>query len=555
VILDINPKSGAYFLTVGRDRPLLIKSLIDEHGLDLSLTGSNNQEVVLVTHEPCAAVTFFEFGTDRAKMALATLQHEIELSQTSYSGSHFWTPPGHELWDFQRADLDYLLRRKNALDADQPGLGKTPVAICYANEIGARHVLSIVPANIRFQWERRVREWWRVAWEDAGAIVHTISNSRRGVVPTDDYNASWTIVSYDLARSPAIGRALSRQNYDLGVFDEAHFLKTPDSKRTQAVFGGARDPLFEPLAGRCAQLIGLTGTPLPNRPREAFTLAKGMCYDAIDWMPEVTFTERFNPSMKMEGTRPDGSTFFFIDERTGRHAELQNRLRSTFMVRHEKRKVMTSLKMPVYDLVSVEETKAVKQALEAERLLDINPEDLSGADAEVLGHVAAVRRQMGIAMAPQVADYIQMLIDGGEDKLVVFCWHIHVLDIIENKLRAKNPGILRVDGSTTAFQKEQRVRKFVTDPAAGPIIGNIQSMGTGTDGLQEVATHGLIVEPSWTPGENIQCGDRLDRGGQRGQVQLDIFVAPDSIAERVLAAALRKLKVTDAALDKKFILT
>lgn len=554
MILDFNSRSGAFFLRVPRSKGQLIQELVQEHGLDLSLTASSSSEAVLVTHEPCAAVTFFEYGTERAKEALCQLKYEIELSE-AVSNSHFWTPPGHELWDFQRGDLDYMLRRKNNLDADQPGLGKTPVAICYANEIGARHVLSIVPANIRYQWERRVREWWRLAWERPDAVVHTITNSRRGVVPVDDYYASWTIVSYDLARTPAIGRALARQRYQLGIFDEAHFLKTTDSKRTQAIFGGARDPLFDPLASRCDQLLGLTGTPLPNRPREAFTLAKGFCYDAIDWMPEVHFNERFNPSERREGERADGSTFVYIDERTGRHAELQNRLRSTFMTRHEKRKVMKSLKMPIFDLVSVDETTAVKQALEAERMLDIDPENLQGCDAAILGHVAVVRRQMGIAMAPQVADYIQMLIDGGEDKLVVFCWHIEVLNILERKLKAKNPGLLRIDGSTSAFQKEHRVRKFVDDPTAGPIIGNIQSMGTGTDGLQEVATHGLIVEPSWTPGENIQCGDRLDRGGQRSQVQLDIFVVPNSIAERILASALRKLKTTDAALDKRFVLT
>ena len=37
-------------------------------------------------------------------------------------------------------------------------------------------------------------------------------------------------------------------------------------------------------------------------------------------------------------------------------------------------------------------------------LLDIDPENLEGADAEVLGHIAVVRRMMGIALAPS-GDY------------------------------------------------------------------------------------------------------------------------------------------------------
>jgi SNF2 family DNA or RNA helicase len=60
----------------------------------------------------------------------------------------------------------------------------------------------------------------------------------------------------------------------------------------------------------------------------------------------------------------------------------------------------------------------------------------------------------------------------------------------------------------------------------------------------------LIAEPDWVAGNNIQAIDRLDRGGQKLVVQADTFVAPNSIAERILAAALRKLQTTHAALDK-----
>jgi SNF2 family DNA or RNA helicase len=239
----------------------------------------------------------------------------------------------------------------------------------------------------------------------------------------------------------------------------------------------------------------------------------------------------------------------FIDERSGRHGELQNRLRANFMTRHLKREVMTQLKLPVYDLVQLEESGAVKAALQAESLLDIDPENLEGVDAEILGHIAVVRRMMGIAVAPLVADYIEMLLDGGEDKLVLFAWHIEVMNILEERL--KRHGIIRVDGSTSASKKQKLVENFQRDPKIRVALGNILSMGTGTDGLQHVSCHALIAEPSWTPGENIQCFDRLDRGGQSRTVQGDIFVVPGSIAERILGAALRKLRVTHSALDRR----
>jgi SNF2 family DNA or RNA helicase len=156
---------------------------------------------------------------------------------------------------------------------------------------------------------------------------------------------------------------------------------------------------------------------------------------------------------------------------------------------------------------------------------------------------------MGVALAPQIADYISMLIDGGEEKLTLFAWHIEVLDILEKALRRH--GLVRIDGSTTTRQKQERIDLFIQNPGCRIILGNLLSMGTGTDGLQEVCYHALIAEPDWSPGPNIQAFDRLDRGGQRNTVQGEIFVAPGSFAERVLATALNKLRVLHSALDKE----
>ena len=94
--------------------------------------------------------------------------------------------------------------------------------------------------------------------------------------------------------------------------------------------------------------------------------------------------------------------------------------------------------------------------------------------------------------------------------------------------------------------------QFQEDPRIRLCIGNSQSMGVGTDGLQTVCNHILVGEPSPVPGDNEQLVDRLDRGGQDRTVQAEFFVAPNSIMERILASSLRKLSVTHAALDKRF---
>lgn len=542
MILDFNPTTKAFIVRVDRSNAAEVQTLIKEHGLDFSTSASTRNEAVLFTREPYAAAAFAAVATPQARGQLHGILTEVEASWKAESQAHIRCPADKELWPFQKADIEYALRRKHTLVGDQPGLGKTPIGICFANEISAKRVLVICPASIRLQWMKRIQEWTTMEW---GYYIHTIVNGARGVHP----NAAWTICSYELARSEAIQRALVKGTYDLLILDEAHYLKTPDARRTRAVFGGGKDPSVEPIATRCGAILALTGTPLPNRPREAYTLAHGMCPDAIDWMSEQHFKDRFNPSRKGEVVdKKTGRMKVFIDERTGRHSELQMRLRANFMTRHLKRDVMPQLHMPVYDLIQLEVTGPVKQALEAEKLLDLDPDMLEGADFAAMGQVSVVRKMMGIAMAPQVAEYVQMLLDGGEEKIVLFAHHIEVLNILE---RALEPyGCVRFfagQGKANDRKKDE----FIKNPAVQIIMGNLLTLGTGTDGLQLVSNHALIAEPSWTPGENEQCFDRLDRGGQTRTVQGEIFVAPNSFAERVLATALRKNQTTHKALDRK----
>lgn len=545
MILDFNQTSGAFFLKVPRHEADPVQ-IMNEHGLDFSTPASTASEAVLFTREPYAAVAFWEYATPAARDKLINLQTEIENSYASDAGRHIDCPPDEELWPFQKASVAYILRRQNALDGDAPGLGKSPTAICVANEQRAKRVLVLCPANIRLQWVKYIRRWSTMRWP---YHIHAIVNGSQGVHPT----AAWTICSYDLAATEAIGRALAKGTYDLLILDEGHYLKTVDAKRTRAVFGGGENRAFDALASRAGSILALTGTPLPNRPREAYTMARGLCWDSVDFMSEDRFRERFNPSqLQVKIDRATGREVKYVDERTGRHGELQSRLRVNFMVRHEKHGphgVMTQLKLPVFDIVHVEETGPVKQALKAESMLDIDPENMEGADAEVLGHVAVARRMMGVAIAPLAAQYIEMLLDGGEEKIVVFGHHIQVLDILQEKL-AKY-GMVRIDGRVLPARKQVLVDQFRTDPRTRVCLGNLLSMGTGTDGLQDVAAHAVFAEADWTPGNNQQGVDRLDRGGQTRTVQADFLVARNSFSERVLATALRKNINVHKTLDRR----
>jgi SWI/SNF-related matrix-associated actin-dependent regulator of chromatin subfamily A-like protein 1 len=549
--LRLTYQSGVFVLLVPRGEGD-VRVLMEEHGLDFSTPGSTEACAQLFTREPYAAVAFWDYADASAREPLAGMRARIEASwRPDGEGLHIKVPEDCELAPFQKAGIAYALScpaAPNCLVGDAPGLGKTMQAIAIANEMGARRVLVLCPANLRLQWVAKIRQWTTMTWP---YHVYPILNGRSGVNPT----ANWTVVSYDLARTPNVWKALTKGTYDLLILDEGHYLKSVDALRTRTVFGGGEAPVAASLASRAAATVVLTGTPLPNRPREAYTLARGLCFDAIDWASEEEFKNRFNPSQLITWTDAYGHEKRRIDERSGRHGELQARLRSNFMVRREKHGPngvgyqLRIAHVPVLDLVHLEETTAVKQALMAEKLLDIDPENLEGADMSALGSIATVRRLMGVAMAPLAAEYIDGCLDGGEEKIIVFAHHTEALDIIQAKLQKH--GVMRIDGSVGPARRQQIVDRYVADPKVKVLLGNMIAMGTGTDGLQAVAWHCVLAEPDWVLGVNQQAIDRLDRGGQTAQVQADLLVVPGSFSEKVLASALRKGATVDKVLDRR----
>lgn len=539
MLLDYNSTRDLFFLKVSRveaDPRVLMR----EYGLTFSQPASTPDVACLFTAEPYVAAAFVHCATSGAREALQWITERVAASWATDSGRHISVPDGRALWPFQRASVAYSLDRQHSLIGDQPGLGKTMSAIAISNEMQCEHNVVVCPASIRYQWAEKILDW------DTGHLtlrdIAIIISSKRGV-PTP--LKKWTIISWDLVRSPGIWRALAKESFDLLVLDEAHYAKHGDAKRTRSIFGGGDNPVADPLISRAKKVVALTGTPLPKRPLEAYVLARHLCWDSIDFMSEDAFADHYN-SVETGFNAQSGS--FYRSEWVGNEAELQARLRANFMVRHLKRDVMADLQYPAFDLIHVEETGAVKAALAAERLLDIDPSTLAGRDAVALGHIASARQQMGAAMAPQVGNYVAALLDGGEEKLVLFAWHIQVLDMLEERL--SEYGVIRVDGSDGAKRKYTKVQEFINDPDKRIILGNVLSLGTGTDGLQHVSNHGLLAEADWIHGNNEQCADRLDRGGQRAKVQFDIFVAPGSISEKVLAVSLQDARITTKCLDR-----
>lgn len=511
-----------------------------EAGLLYSTTGSlQERQHVFFTTEPHAVLHLWDAADEGARRLLAPLRAEWERSNLNVAPPGFDVPVPEfcQMMPFQIAGVHYAKDRENTLIGDAPGLGKTIQAIALANLRGCRRVLVVCPANVRLQWAKQIKIWSTLP----KPIVYPVLKASDGVHPT----ANYVITSFEVARG-TLWQTLRSYNWDLLVIDEAHYLKTPEAARTRALFG-ASARAAAPYAGtrgiseRAEQILALTGTPLPNRPRECFTLANALDASSIDWMNFEQFKDRFNPG----GRDPEsGATW----EYTGRLPELNARLRCNIMVRRLKEDVLKDLPAKRYELVPVETTLKIKMALQAERMLHFDEHEmLARSGGKIDGAISTVRREMGEALAPAALDHVRMLLEGGVEKLVVFAHHHSVLDFLHKGLASF--GVLRVDGGTSVAGKGRAVEQFVHNPRMRVFLGQGQAVGTGTDGLQDIATHAFFAEADWVFGNLEQCVDRLHRMGQKGSVLAQILVAPGSISERIIGRAIQKGRTTAKVLD------
>lgn len=534
--------NGKYFiLEVPAARKAEIAELMAYRGAVFSTSASSREKAVLFSDNPYA---FADLADPIECPELAPYRREINLSRALNGTGTQKLPPGKVLWEYQRATLDYLLARKGGINGDQPGLGKTPVSIAYCNERESYRVLVIVPASVRIQWGERIREWSTIPNVKASVMLKV----KDGIHPTAHYQ----IISYDSARNPAIIRAISKYSWDVLICDEAHKMKNIDTLTTRAVLGNREgiyqhgDTKIPAIAKYCREHLALTGTLLLNRPSECFVLLRHFDHEAIDFATEDQFKDRYNKQADMKTI--DGKRFKL--ERTSLENELQSRLRVNVMTRHEKFEALPFMKPPRFSIVRCEENGTVKDALDAEGMLGLSIDDISTTkDFEILGHIAEARRLMGMALAPQIIEYAADFLEGSEEKLVIFGWHIDVLSLFEEGLARF--GTVRIDGQKSANQRQQAVDDFISQAHKRVCIANLLAGGEGVDGLQKVCYRCYLAEPDWVPARNEQAVARLDRIGQEQIVNAEIFVAPGSISEKILVRALEKLNVIHRVLDDK----
>ena len=392
--------------------------------------------------------------------------------------------------------------------ADDPGLGKTRQAIDAAVLCGSVHNLVVCPASVRLGWLQEIEE----------NVGHT-----RG----------WEILSYNGAVK--IHRAPTREKYDSLILDEAHFVKTSESARTQAILGA------DGFAHRAHNIWGLTGTPVLNRPREMYPILATLAAERItpyDSFP--AFAQRFcGAYWDGRGINTRGATN--LDD-------LAKRLQG-FMLRRTKRQVLPELPEKIVTRIPIELTDADWAPVREEENKIVNREAFLSSvheDYSQMGDNARLRRLLGIAKVRAVSAFIDDLAQT-VDKVVVFFWHTDVGNALARELSIRGLGAVKYQGGMSDEDKKYIVERFQKDAGSRVFLGQMVAAGTGINGLQRVCNDVVFAEIDWTPGTMTQCVDRVDRMDKAypGPVNAYIPNVPGSLESAMLGSNDGKTRVID----------
>ncbi len=424
------------------------------------------------------------------------------------------------LMDFQKRAVSYIdSRGGRALIADQMGLGKTLESIAWIQYRGKEVLpaLIVCPAAVKLNWER---EFYK--FTDFGDKVEILS----GKTP---YKPSKPIciINYDIINDWK-SYIISSMKPKTIISDEVHFCKNRNANRTKGV---------KYIAKYAKNFIGLTGTPILNRPVEI--------YEPLSMIKPTLF-----PNFKAFAYRycdPKHNGWGMDFNGAANTVELHQVLNRELLLKRNKEDVLKELPPKTRSIVPLEidNKKEYKKAEDdlINYLKEIDTERAKRAErAEMLIKINTLKQ---LAIKGKIKQAKDWLADFAEnEKLVVF---VHHKDTVEQLMEHFNKSAVKIVGGMTHKKRQESEDKFWNDSNIRLLIGNIDAAGTGLN--LQISSNPVFLEYPWSPGLYSQAEDRCHRKGQENAVISWNLIANNTIEESMVKMLDEKSQIISEVVD------
>lgn len=404
--------------------------------------------------------------------------------------------------EYQRVAADWMLRTGEGLLGDQVGLGKTCSAICAMASGKPLPCLVVCPTHIQTQWRREIEKF------APDLRAHIITKGTPYPLPKiKGQGPDVIIINYHKLD----GWRDVLPKYCKGViFDEPQELRRSGSAKYSAA---------EFISHNVDFRSGLSGTPIFNYGGEIWNVLQVLAPNHLGTWPEF----------RQEWCTHDGDDASRTPLRDPE--EFGSWLKSEFlMLRRTRKDVGRELgrltKITHHIDADHEAFKSEHgRAAELARIICAGTGLARGEARNARGEFTEIVRQAtGIAKAPYVAAFVEMLIESGE-KVVLFGWHHAVYAMWAHHLKKYAPAFYT--GQQTEKQKDEARDRFLE--GVTPLIVLSLRAGAGLDGLQKVSNTVVFGELDWSPAAHEQGIGRVDRDGQTEPVTAYFLVSDEGL--------------------------
>ena len=393
------------------------------------------------------------------------------------------------LRSYQEFGVRYILRQGNVLLGDEMGLGKTVQAIAAMvslKTLGATHFMVVCPASVLVNWGREIAQFSDLPvtlikggdfaasrrWQETGGVaVTTYESISRFALPQDF-------------------------TFSLLVADEAHYVKNPTARRTQALLQFSR---------KAQRSLFMTGTPLENRVDE-------MCFIVSCLRPDIAGEIR---EMKYISAAP----------------QFREKLAPVYL-RRTRENVLSEL----------------PALIEKEQWVEMTAEEWKQYMHSVMSENFMAMRQVSwdlpdVRRSSKAKRLLELCAEAEEDgrRIIVFSFFRQTIQAVRELLGDK--ALEPITGSVSAARRQEIVDEFSAAAEGTVLICQVQAGGTGLN--IQAASVIIFCEPQIKPSIENQAISRAYRMGQIRSVMVHRLLSDNTVDERILELLREKQEQFD----------
>lgn len=456
-------------------------------------------------------------------------------------------------FDHQQKAYEFALGRFGLLDSRvhssgvgfffEMGCGKTLTAIgtmgCLYNHNRIRRVLIVCPLSVVGVWADELAKF--AAFPYSILILNAKLSTRDKIEALRGFKGTGlhiVVINYDSVI--LMPETLRRWDADFIVADEAHKLKNGQAKVSKAM---------HTLASEARYRLALTGTPIPNKEVDIFSIYKFLNQNVFG-SSFYQFRSRFFymtgygqhepkllPSMRDEFARRMHSISYRVTKNECLDLPAITDITQKVELEPKAKKLYKTFSDECAAELERGEITAGNILTKILRLSQITGGFVASDDSTVMQSVSTAKLNA-------LSDIIDSSVESGK-KLVVIARFTAEIFAIADLLQKKKVRYSLVNGATK--DRDAQISAFQNDPSVQVFVGQIATVALGVS-LTASSTM-VFYSMDYSMSNYDQCRARIHRTGQKYPCTYIHLVSPGTLDVRVLRALRNKAELSKSLVD------